>query len=86
MPYEVRGLTRSYGPVRAVDGVDLDVAAGEIVGLLGPNGAGKTTFVRMLMGLLAPDAGTIALLGGDVARAPLVAAYLAQEEIGRAHV
>jgi ABC-2 type transport system ATP-binding protein len=80
----VRALARSYGPVRALDGVDVDVRAGEVFGLLGPNGAGKSTFVRCLMGLLAPDAGSVTLLGHDVVRHPDVAAraaaYLAQDE------
>ena len=68
----VRGLSKSYGATPALDGVDLDVARGEVFGLLGPNGAGKTTFVRCLMGLLAPDSGTVEL-DGD-------AAYLAQDD------
>ena len=79
-----RGLARSYGAVRALDGVDLAVRAGEVFGLLGPNGAGKSTFVRCLVGLLRPDAGTVTLLGRDVAGHPRVAAgaaaYLAQED------
>jgi ABC-2 type transport system ATP-binding protein len=79
-----RGLSRSYAAVRALDGVDVEVRAGEVFGLLGPNGAGKSTFVRCLMGLLAPDAGTVTLLGRDVTRNAAVAAksaaYLAQDE------
>jgi ABC-2 type transport system ATP-binding protein len=81
---DVRGLVRRYGTVRALDGVDVTVARGEVFGLLGPNGAGKTTFVRCLVGLLALDAGTVSLLGADVARHPELAArsaaYLAQDE------
>jgi ABC-2 type transport system ATP-binding protein len=81
----VRGLHCSYGEVRAVDGIDLDVAAGEVFGLLGPNGAGKSTFVRAAMGLRAPDAGSISLLGHDVTRhpdrAPRLASYLAQDTL-----
>jgi ABC-2 type transport system ATP-binding protein len=50
-----RGLRKQFGPVAAVDGVDLDVTAGEIFGLLGPNGAGKTTAIRVLTTLLPPD-------------------------------
>jgi ABC-2 type transport system ATP-binding protein len=61
-----RGLRKSYGDVRALDGVDLDVAAGTILGLLGPNGAGKTTLVRVLTTLLRPDAGSASVLGLDV--------------------
>ena len=54
--------------VRAVDGVDLDVAEGEVVGFLGPNGAGKTTTLRMLITLLRPTAGTATVAGYDVVR------------------
>jgi len=63
---EVTGLTKSYGARRAVDALDLAVGPG-VVGLLGPNGAGKTTLLRMLATVLAPDAGTVSLLGGDPA-------------------
>lgn len=56
-------LTRSFGRKRAVDGVDLSVARGEILGFLGPNGAGKTTLMNLVMGLLSPDGGEIELLG-----------------------
>ena len=84
----VRGLTRSYGAVRALAGVDVEVRRGEVFGLLGPNGAGKSTFVRCLMGLLKPDDGSIELGGEDVVRhpgrAPRVAAYLAQDEVALA--
>ena len=58
-----RGLVRDFGAVRAVDGVDLSVRRGEIYGFLGPNGAGKTTLIRMLITLLAPTAGAIAVAG-----------------------
>ncbi len=61
-------LTRRYGDVVAVDGVDLSVSAGSIFGLLGPNGAGKTTIVRMLATLIRPDAGVGMVLGHDVVR------------------
>ncbi len=64
----VRGLVKSFGHVRALDGVDLDVAPGTVLGLLGPNGAGKTTTVRVLTTLLQPDAGTVRVAGCDVVR------------------
>ncbi|MEW2357087.1 ABC transporter ATP-binding protein [Spirillospora sp. NPDC029432] len=57
------GLTKRYGPVLAVDGLDLDVRAGEVYGFLGPNGAGKTTTLRMLLGLVRPTAGSVSVLG-----------------------
>jgi ABC-2 type transport system ATP-binding protein len=63
---EVRGLTKSYGKVEALAGVDLDVAPGTILGLLGPNGAGKTTMVRILTTLLKPDSGSARVAGLDV--------------------
>jgi ABC-2 type transport system ATP-binding protein len=62
------GLSRSFGKVRALDGVDLAVPAGTILGLLGPNGAGKTTAVRILTTLLRPDAGRAQVAGRDVVR------------------
>ena len=65
-----RGLTRHFGPVIAVAGVDLDVREGEIFGFLGPNGAGKTTVIRMLITLLAPTAGQITVAGYDAVRHP----------------
>jgi ABC-2 type transport system ATP-binding protein len=57
------GLHKSYGPVRAVQGVDLQIAAGETVALLGPNGAGKSTTIDMLLGLSKPDAGSVSIFG-----------------------
>lgn len=68
---EVRGLVRAYGGRRVVDGVDLHVEPGEIVGLLGPNGAGKTTCFRMITGLELPDAGEVRLGGASLERLPL---------------
>jgi sodium transport system ATP-binding protein len=68
-----RDLARSFGQVRAVDHISLTVQAGEIVGLLGPNGAGKTTTLRMLAGILTPDAGTVRICGVDVHAEPLAA-------------
>lgn len=64
-PIAVSGLTKSFGSTRALDGLDLDVAAGEVHGFLGPNGAGKSTTIRVLLGLLRADAGRARLLGGD---------------------
>src|SRR3954447_1274675 len=58
-----RGLVKRYGELVAVDHVDLTVPAGDVYGLLGPNGAGKTTFMRMLFGLIRPDAGSVELFG-----------------------
>ena len=63
----VRGLIKRYGDLVAVDGIDFDVAAGEVFGLLGPNGAGKTTTVEILEGLRSPDGGQAMVLGVDVA-------------------
>jgi ABC-2 type transport system ATP-binding protein len=60
-----RGLLKSYGSVRALRGVDLEVRRGEILGFLGPNGAGKTTTIRCLLDLIRPDGGTIRVLGLD---------------------
>lgn len=62
---EVAGLRKNFGRTRALDGLDLNVAQGEVHGFLGPNGAGKTTTLRILLGLLRADAGTARLLGGD---------------------
>jgi ABC-2 type transport system ATP-binding protein len=67
----VRGLRRAFGDVVALDGLDLDVRAGTVLGLLGPNGAGKTTLVRTLATLVRPDAGSARVLGHDVVDEPL---------------
>jgi ABC-2 type transport system ATP-binding protein len=64
-PVEVRGLSKRYGEIVAVDDVDLNVAAGDVYGYLGPNGAGKTTSLRMLLGLIRPTAGSVSLFGRD---------------------
>lgn len=60
---ETKGLRKYFGPVRAVDGLNLAVRAGEIYGLLGPNGSGKTTLIRLLTGLLKPTSGSVVVLG-----------------------
>src|SRR5690606_25385606 len=65
-----RDLAKNYGEVRALDGLDLDVEAGSVLGVLGPNGAGKTTAVRILTTLLQPDAGQAEVAGIDVAAHP----------------
>jgi ABC-2 type transport system ATP-binding protein len=65
------GLTRAFGEVLAVDGIDLEVRAGEFFGFLGPNGAGKTTTIRMATGLLRPSSGEVRVLGLDPYRKPL---------------
>lgn len=62
---DVVRLSKSFGPVRALDELDLRVEAGEVHGFLGPNGAGKSTTIRVLLGLLRADAGMVRLLGGD---------------------
>jgi len=58
-------LTKSFGTTKALDRLDLEVATGEVHGFLGPNGSGKSTTIRILLGLLHPDAGAATLLGGD---------------------
>ena len=63
-----RGLTRDFGRVRAVDGIDLDIPRARIYGFLGPNGSGKSTTIRMLCGLLRPTAGSVAVLGHEMPR------------------
>jgi ABC-2 type transport system ATP-binding protein len=67
---DVRGLRKSYGEIVALDGVDLAVEPGTIVGLLGRNGAGKTTLVSVVAGLLRPDTGSVHVAGIDIAREP----------------
>jgi ABC-2 type transport system ATP-binding protein len=65
---EATGLVKSFGHVRALDGLDLSVRTGEVHGFLGPNGAGKSTTIRVLLGLLRPDAGRATVLGADAWR------------------
>ena len=67
---EVRGLTKTFGALRASDGIDLDVRDGETHAIIGPNGAGKTTFISQLAGNLRPDAGSVRFAGEDVTRLP----------------
>jgi ABC-2 type transport system ATP-binding protein len=79
---DARGLQRAFGPIRAVDGVDIVVQPGEAYGLVGPDGAGKTTTLRLLVGALLPDAGSVRVGGHDMTADPDVArsgiGYLAQ--------
>ncbi len=67
------GVVKSYGAVRAVDGVSLRASPGEFIALLGPNGAGKTTLFQLLSGLFVPDAGRIEIMGHDMRRDPVPA-------------
>jgi ABC-2 type transport system ATP-binding protein len=70
---ECRGLTKTFGDLRAVDNLDLSVYSGELFGFLGPNGAGKTTTIKMMTGLLRPSAGTAVIGGFDIQSQPLLA-------------
>jgi ABC-2 type transport system ATP-binding protein len=72
----IQRLSKAFGGMVAVDQLTLDVPAGQILGLLGPNGAGKTTTLKMLTGMLAPDAGTATICGVDIVRQPLEAKRL----------
>ena len=69
----VRDLRKSYGLIRAVDGISFEVSRGDILGFLGPNGAGKTTAMKLITGFLEPDSGTVVVAGHDVGRDPLAA-------------
>jgi branched-chain amino acid transport system ATP-binding protein len=80
---EVRGLTKRFGSLRALDGVDLDVTEGHLTGLIGPNGAGKSTAFGCIAGALAPSAGSIRFAGREIAGVP--AARAASLGIGRTY-
>jgi ABC-2 type transport system ATP-binding protein len=75
---QIHGLTKSYGNIRALQGIDLEVDYGEIFGFLGPNGAGKTTTIRCMLDMLRPDGGQILLMGNDPQKNPV----LIQENTG----
>jgi ABC-2 type transport system ATP-binding protein len=70
---EIRGLSKHFGPLKAVDNVSFDVAQGEVLGFLGPNGAGKSTTMKMVTGFLTPTAGTARVCGHDVGTEPVAA-------------
>lgn len=63
---KISGLTKSYGAVKAVDGISFEIKPGEIIGLLGPNGAGKTTTINMILGILESSGGTIEIFGRNI--------------------
>ena len=62
----IRGLTKQYGQVSAIDNISFSIHPGEIIGLLGPNGAGKTTTIHMVLGILEPTQGSIEIFGMDL--------------------
>jgi ABC-2 type transport system ATP-binding protein len=68
---QLKGLTKNYGPVKAVDGLNLEINKGEIFGLLGPNGAGKTTTILMMLGLTDPTSGTAMVCGHNATSSPI---------------
>ena len=65
---EIRELTKSFKKKTAIDGIDLDILPGRIIGLLGPNGSGKSTLIRHMIGLYLPDQGTCVTFGCDAAK------------------
>jgi ABC-2 type transport system ATP-binding protein len=75
---EVEDLTKRFGNFTAVDHIDFKVEAGELFGFLGPNGAGKTTTVRMIIGIIKPDAGKASIMGYDVERETINAKQMAR--------
>ncbi|MCC6982820.1 MAG: ATP-binding cassette domain-containing protein, partial [Bauldia sp.] len=70
-PVSIRGVTKRYGRVEALRGIDLEIGRGELFALVGPNGAGKTTLIHVLCTIIRPDAGVARLAGYDVVRQPL---------------
>lgn len=68
---DIKGLTKRFGPITAVDDISFQVSRGEVLGFLGPNGAGKSTTMKMITGFLAPDAGRITIDGDDIAAHPV---------------
>jgi ABC-2 type transport system ATP-binding protein len=80
--FEASGLVKVFGPIRAVDGVDLELRSGRIYGLLGPNGSGKTTLIRLLVGLARPTSGTARLLGRPIPSREMLArvGYMTQAD------
>ena len=75
----LRGVSKSFGNVRAVRDLDLDVPRGSLCGFLGPNGAGKTTTIRMIMSIIYPDAGSVEVLGGNSLHSKDRIGYLPEE-------
>ena len=73
---EIENLTMNYGDLRALDGLNLTIRPGELFAFLGPNGAGKTTAMKLLTGLMKPDAGRVRLCGHDIQQEPLLAKAL----------
>ena len=73
MAVRCEGLSKSYGSTTALDGLDLELPQGEVLGYLGPNGAGKTTTIRLMLGLIRPSAGRAEIFGIDCTRPPVKA-------------
>jgi branched-chain amino acid transport system ATP-binding protein len=73
---KVRGVTKRFGGLRVLEGIDMDVSAGEFVGLIGPNGAGKTTLFNVLTGMLPLNSGTVAFLGRNITNWPANRVFL----------